>query len=278
MKLAVVRTAVCPLFKAPQRDAERVDEALYGMTVETLEQQKDFVRVLTPYRYSGYAPCEALEMHEAAAREWKLEARCRVAAPFLDILAAPQVRAPVLLTLPRGSLLRAQGEPDSAFWQAVCLADGRRGFVRALRLAPMPEPPDLRAVRGTSREEALRRRVCSTALSYAGASYRWGGKTPLGIDCSGLASLSYWLNGVTIYRDASPAEGFPVRVLPFAQARLGDLLYFPGHMAVYLGGLRFVHATAHPCAEGVTVASFDPAAPEYRADLRDTLLYAGTVF
>ncbi|MEG1010425.1 MAG: NlpC/P60 family protein, partial [Ruthenibacterium sp.] len=86
------------------------------------------------------------------------------------------------------------------------------------------------------------------------------------------------LNGLVIYRDASIEQGFPVRKITFAQAQRGDLLYFPGHIALYLGDKRFVHATAHPGSEGVVQSSLDEAHDGFRPDLLRTLCCAGTVF
>lgn len=78
--------------------------------------------------------------------------------------------------------------------------------------------------------------VTATARSYLGVHYRWGGKTPMGIDCSGLTSMSYLLSGVVIYRDAEIREGFPVHPIPRSSMRPGDLLYFPGTRPCIWGG------------------------------------------
>jgi cell wall-associated NlpC family hydrolase len=56
--------------------------------------------------------------------------------------------------------------------------------------------------------------------------------------------MSYYMNGVTIYRDAKMAEGFPVRPVPLSKAGAGDLLFFPGHVAVFIGGGRVIHSSS----------------------------------
>ena len=76
--------------------------------------------------------------------------------------------------------------------------------------------------------------MCIRDRSYLGAQYRWGGKTPLGIDCSGIVSMAYLLNGVTIYRAAAIKSGFALHEISLEAAKPGDLLFFPGHVAMYL--------------------------------------------
>ena len=117
-----------------------------------------------------------------------------------------------------------------------------------------------------------------TACSYFGAPYRWGGKTPLGIDCSGLAQMTYLLNGIIIYRDAKLAPGYPMRQIPRERKQPGDLLYFPGHVAVYLGNQRYLHATAAADRYCVTVNSLDPCEEDYRENLADSLTAVGSIF
>ena len=127
-------------------------------------------------------------------------------------------------------------------------------------------------------EEQLRARVVERAKSYLGVQYRWGGKSPLGIDCSGLTFMAWFFSGVLLYRDARIVPGYPARPIPLEQCRPADLLYFPGHIALYLGEGRYIHSTARAGSDGVVINSLDPDHPDYRADLREKLLTAGTVF
>ena len=47
-------------------------------------------------------------------------------------------------------------------------------------------------------------------MMYMGTHYRWGSKSPRGIDCSGMVSMAYMLCGIFIHRDAKLLEGYPL--------------------------------------------------------------------
>ncbi|MFQ9395879.1 MAG: NlpC/P60 family protein [Lachnospiraceae bacterium] len=53
--------------------------------------------------------------------------------------------------------------------------------------------------------------MVASAREFLGTQYRWGSKSSQGIDCSGLAFVSYLDNGLLIYRDASIEAGYPVK-------------------------------------------------------------------
>jgi hypothetical protein len=162
------------------------------------------------------------------------------------------------------------GEPNG--WQCVSLPDGAKGYVRASWLDTYYETPiDLP-------EGELRRRLVDTAMLYARTHYRWGGKTPLGIDCSGLVSMSYLLNGITIYRDAKVVEGFPIHPIDCKDAKPADLLFFPGHVAMYMGEGRYIHSTGKAGSDGVVINSLNPGDPDYRPDLPEKMTGAGSYF
>ena len=127
-------------------------------------------------------------------------------------------------------------------------------------------------------EEAFRRAVCQTARKYLGVQYRWGGKAWDGLDCSGLVSDVYMQNGVLIYRNAQIRPGWPVRAIPRAAMQPGDALYFPGHIALYLGEQLYIHSTGAAASGGVVLNSLDPASSLYRADLDEKLTAVGTIF
>ncbi|MEG2698496.1 MAG: C40 family peptidase [Ruthenibacterium sp.] len=281
---AAICTDIAPLYSAPQKGV-CIDEALCGMTVERLETACGFAKIRTHYRYEGWTPELCLcgvrspdaPLSDGADGGGAWCPNRVVLAPYLDVLDAPKVQGVQLQGVPRGGLLCAQGVPDADLWQCVRLADGRRGYTKATCLQAPAQGIDPCAMTA-QQQGAFRTALCETALRYLGTQYRWGGKTPLGIDCSGLTSMTYLLNGLVIYRDASIEQGFPVRKITFAQAQRGDLLYFPGHIALYLGDKRFVHATAHPGSEGVVQSSLDEAHDGFRPDLLRTLCCAGTVF
>lgn len=193
-------------------------------------------------------------------------------------------------------------------WRRVFLPDGmgglRKGYMRSRFLEPcqgqerwrkwalqrstvlteridavsQSEPKKQEDADALRSEEAFRESIVQTAYSYLGTQYRWGGKTACGIDCSGLVFMSYFRNGILIWRDAAIKEGYPVHEIPIEQAKPGDLLFFPGHVAIYLGNGKIIHATGHPESSCVTVNSLREGEVGYREDLKNSLCAAGSIF
>lgn len=129
-----------------------------------------------------------------------------------------------------------------------------RGYIKIADTVPMAE-------------EGLRSALCAAAVSYLGMPYRWGGKSRQGLDCSGLCFMAYYQNGISIFRDAQLKEGFPIRRISQEALKPGDLLYYPGHVALYLKHGRFIHANQ---TDGcVSYGSFVAGCPDYRADLTE---------
>lgn len=253
---------VTPLMKTPELTGEIADEALHGMVASIIGEEKGLYRVRMRYRYEGYiAPDSAMRLR--SADEWEAAASFRVIAPTADVMVKPAYQGYILATLPCGASLVADQPDDDAngaetSWLRASLADGTSGYVRRQSVRPA-------RTWAPKAESEMRGNVAADARRYLGAQYRWGGKSHFGIDCSGLAAMAYMLNGLYIYRDANTVEGYPVREIPADQARPADLLFWPGHVAVYLGEGLYIHSTG--MSSGVVINSLTPGHPDYRQDL-----------
>lgn len=277
---AIVQIPICPLYDeaavcaAHPGEARVADEALLGMPVEITGDADEAGRlpVKTFYGYTGWVEPAALATGPAADAFAALEQRVVWHKNFVDVLAEPKVQGAYVCTaVPRGARLGLTG-PAADGWQPVQLPDGRTGYVCESALGPLWQSPC------AAEPAALRRALTDAARLYAGTQYRWAGKTSAGIDCSGLCSMAYLLCGIAIWRDAQIRDGYPIHEIPLSEMREGDLLFFPGHVAMYLGGGEYIHSTGRAGDDGVTINSLYADAPNYRADLPGKITAVGSWF
>ena len=108
--------------------------------------------------------------------------------------------------------------------------------------------------------------------------YVFGHKKPDTDSVCAAISMAYLMNGIIIFRDAKIKEGFPVREINFKDKKPGDLFYYPGHVAMYIGADKYIHSTAHNGSDGVVINSLNPNDPDYRADLVQMMYAVGSIF
>ena len=140
--------------------------------------------------------------------------------------------------------------------------------------------------KGISEAEVYASSPADVALRhYFGAPYLWGGRTAMGIDCSGLTQVCFKACGIRLLRDASQqvTQGVPVDTL--ADARRDDLAFFvsatsqtleasnlstlkPTHVGIILGGGLIVHASGQVRVDNLDDRGiFDPASGSYTHQL-----------
>src|SRR5580704_13065421 len=216
-----------PLRREPRPDASLETEALKGERVTIYDANGEGWAwgQLAVDGYVGWLPDNALAPPGAASTH-KVTALRTLAFP------GPSIKLPPLEALPLGARLVITRIEDR---MAVTPSGA---YVPAAHLAPLGEnASDFVAV----------------AERFLGAPYLWGGKTALGLDCSGLVQVALTACGVSCPRDSDMQEaalGTAVSADPSALER-GDLIFWKGHVAIVRGSDSLLHANAHHMAVAI---------------------------
>lgn len=230
----VIRIAALDLRRRPDHKSELISQLLLGEEVRVLAVSPDgrWWRVENRVDlYRGWIRTwgvVGLSGREAAA--WDRAARGRVRVSYTEMVSKRSGGTLVSPLFWRSRLILEAGRGSR---RAARLPDGRRGWVAIDAIATSDRPR-------TSLEERIR--------SLLGVPYLWGGRTPLGLDCSALTQLLFAEQGVRLPRDADQ-QFHACSLLPEGRApRRGDLLFFGrprgrlGHVALALGSGAYVHA------------------------------------
>jgi cell wall-associated NlpC family hydrolase len=215
-----------PLRRAPSPDAPLDTEALMGERFDVYEIGEEGWAwgQLTADGYVGYMPAGALAA-SAPSPTHKVQALRTLVFP------GPSIKLPPLASLPFGAGV-AVARVEGAL--AVTAAGG---YVPAAHLAP----PDRRETD-----------FVAVAERFVGTPYLWGGKTNLGLDCSGLVQVALTACGVPCPRDSDMQEaalGSPLA--PSPALRRGDLVFWKGHVAIVRDPATLIHANAFHMAVAV---------------------------
>ncbi|WP_333825384.1 NlpC/P60 family protein [Pinisolibacter sp.] len=231
-EVARVIDGVAPLRRGPRADAALDTEALAGERLTVYDEDDEGWAWVQLARdgYVGYLPVHAYLKGEGAGPTHK------VAALRTFLYPGPSIKLPPLDWVSLGTRVAVVRETDANGRRFAVTADGRA--IVANHLVPV---------------DTLETDPVAVAERFLGTPYLWGGRSSLGLDCSGLAQTAYEACGVLLPRDADMQEmaaGEAVDLDPRAWKR-GDLMFWPGHVALVRDATTFLHANAFMMAVGI---------------------------
>ncbi|MBB1492098.1 MULTISPECIES: NlpC/P60 family protein [unclassified Paracoccus (in: a-proteobacteria)] len=201
---------VADLLRAPGGARDR--QLLHGADVTLIEERDGwgFVQAVAD-GYCGWVTLFALTADMPPITH-------RVTAPATHLYPAPDFKQPERGSLPMGARLSVTAT-EGRFAQ---LADGLFVPIQHISERPAEDPAQV-------------------ALRLLGTPYLWGGNSRGGIDCSGLAQAALHGAGIACPGDSDlQRNAFPVA----DNIQRGDLLFWPGHVAMALDETTMIHATA----------------------------------
>ena len=207
-----------PVYGAPDSAAQMTTELLMGERFTVYDSANGWAwGQAEKDDYVGYMPANALGEATTAPTH-----KVSVLRTFL--YAEADLKSPVRGAISMGAQLTAL-DADGDFTET----DG--GFVFTQHLVPVDQTePD----------------YLTTAVRFIGVPYLWGGRTSLGLDCSGLVQIALQMAGIACPRDSDmQAKGLGEALDPHVpRLERGDLIFFPGHVGMMLDEGTLLHANA----------------------------------
>lgn len=223
MTHAIVNVPVAAVRRKPRHHKEMVNQLLFGETVQILKQKGDaWVKVRS--LHDGYEGWMTLSLLEETDEFTALQKSAFVTAGLLTRVTVGQQS----LHIPVGASLPAFNEGKTQFNGQEYVVEG--------------------AVYNRMENQPGKMLIDKLVHPWLNAPYLWGGRTPLGVDCSGFTQVNFKLLGIDLPRDAwqQAQTGAPVESL--TEAKPGDLVFFDDkeeivHVGILLNPETIIHAS-----------------------------------
>ena len=223
MTYAICIASAAAIRKEPSHRSEMTSQLLFGETAQVLEEKEEWRKIKCSY--DGYEGWLTHHLIEDITGDVMNTTNRIVSTGILNPITLPNS----LVNIPMGASLTGFDEETRLLW------DGKHKYHGTYRNTAQP----------TYQEDLL----WNTLQPWMNAPYLWGGRTFMGVDCSGFVQTVYKVLGIALLRDAyqQAAQGVPVPNVVVSQP--GDVAFFENeegkitHVGIVLQDDKIIHAS-----------------------------------
>ena len=223
MNYAVVSVPAAPIRRKPNHRKEMVSQLLFGEMVKVLKTNGDlWVKIRS--LHDGYEGWVTNTMLQAVDKDTATTSNTFVTTDLLSVISVGDTQ----MNIPVGSSLSflidgkgKLGELEYHFTGQYCKTDEQQPSAELIQLL---------------------------TAKWLNAPYLWGGRSPLGVDCSGFTQVIFKLMSIDLPRDAWQQAQQGKAVKKFADSQAGDLAFFDNkedivHVGILLGDGKIIHSS-----------------------------------
>jgi cell wall-associated NlpC family hydrolase len=220
---AISKLSIIPVRKDPSDRSEMVTQILFGETFEVLESAGSWSKIKADYDwYTGWVDTKQITKLDDEETKKLMDNPVSISQDLIQLVIDGKEMIPVVL----GSTL--------PFYYGKKFFIGEKEFTFDGSVKTITSPD----AKG----------IPENAFMYLNAPYMWGGRSPLGLDCSGFTQMVFKLSGIKLLRDAIEQAGQGKKI-SFEDAKAGDLAFFKNedqkivHVGIVLDNNRIIHSS-----------------------------------
>lgn len=221
MKFGICDLTIIPMKIEPSDQSEMINQVLFGEYFEIIEESGEWIKILLNHdNYKGWICKKQCKEIDSTTFEELRNQNPTFSADILDTIQEKNYQIIVI-----GSILPNYKSGHIIINQNMFKFDGltTQGYIQ-------------------------KKYILETASMYLNTPYLWGGRSPLGIDCSGFTQMVYRLQGIKLPRDSYQQAEIGKTVKLIKESKLGDLAFFKkenkiNHVGIIMKNNHIIHAS-----------------------------------